>query len=357
VQLAAVLRRTVADPDEGARALFEIPGEILAGHRRRQVAPQRQSRRCHRLSRQIALGRRVHRDRIAAAERHVDRHVAALRHAGGDAADRRLHRVTRRAAQRAQRAAHQCLAGNLVGRGAGLHGGDRDHRRIQRVDVARNDRLQGEQQMRRGDQWIARQVRQRGVAGVAGHTQFDARTGRHHGRIVHCHGAGIEAGPVVVAEDPFHREAFEQPVGDHRLRPTAALLGRLEHQMHRAGPRGVPLQQRRGAKQRGGVAVMPAGVHHARIAGGVGEARGLGDRQRVHVGTQADAAIGPAARYRCDDAMSADAGDVRHAELPQLRADERGGRLLVQGELRVRVQVSAPGGQGVCKRLVHCVCG
>src|SRR5450631_665546 len=38
VQFAAGLRRSVADPYEGAGTLTEEPAEILAGHRRRQVA-------------------------------------------------------------------------------------------------------------------------------------------------------------------------------------------------------------------------------------------------------------------------------------------------------------------------------
>ena len=63
----------------------------------------------------------------------------------------------------------------------------------------------------------------------------------------------------------------------------------------------------------------------------MGEAGRLADRQRVHVGAQPDAAIGRAARDRRDNAVSADAGDVRHIEFAQSGADECGGFLLVQG--------------------------
>jgi hypothetical protein len=35
--------------------------------------------------------------------------------------------------------------------------------------------------------------------------------------------------------NPFHRKAFEQAIGDV-LRAAATFLGRLEHEMHRAGP-------------------------------------------------------------------------------------------------------------------------
>ena len=100
-------------------------------------------------------------------------------------------------------------------------------------------------------------------------------------------------------------------------------------------------QQRRGAEQRRGVAVMAAGVHHAGIGGGVGDAGGLGDRQRVHVGTQADAAIGCRRGDRRHHAMAADAGDEAHAKFAQPSLDEGGGLLFVQRQFR---DVRAGGG-------------
>ncbi len=93
-------------------------------------------------------------------------------------------------------------------------------------------------------------------------------------------------------------------------------------------------QQRRGAEQRRGVAVMAAGMHHAGIAGGVGQAGGFSDRQRVHVGAQADAAVGLAAADRRHHAMAADAGDERNAEFAQPGADEGGGALARAASVR-----------------------
>ena len=46
--------------------------------------------------------------------------------------------------------------------------------------------------------------------------------------------ADIELGPVVHAEDLLARELLEQPVLDHRLGAAAALLGRLEDEVHGA---------------------------------------------------------------------------------------------------------------------------
>ena len=71
------------------------------------------------------------------------------------------------------------------------------------------------------------------------------------------------------------------------------------------------------------------------------------DRQRVHVGAQADdlARRRPAAADHADDAGPADA---RHhlvaAERPQLVGDDPGGAVDVVEELRVLVDVAAPGG-------------
>ena len=80
-----------------------------------------------------------------------------------------------------------------------------------------------------------------------------------------------------------------------RRRP-AALLGRLEDELHRAGqirPR-MPRQHGGHAEQDGHVVVVAAGVHHADFLAVELRLRRrlerqvdlLGDRQRVHVGPQ-----------------------------------------------------------------------
>jgi hypothetical protein len=97
------------------------------------------------------------------------------------------------------------------------------------------------------------------------------------------------------------------------------------------------------------VAVVATGVHHTRIGRGVRQARGFADRQCVHIGAQADAAIGLATRYCRNHAMAAYAGNVRHAQVSQTSADERSGLLFLQGEFRVGVQMASPAGQGIGK--------
>ena len=66
-----------------------------------------------------------------------------------------------------------------------------------------------------------------------------------------------------------------------------------------------------------------------------------------HIGTQADATVGLAAAYRRHHTVTADASDERHAKLLQLFADEGGGCLLVQRELGMRVEMTAPDRKGV----------
>ena len=81
-----------------------------------------------------------------------------------------------------------------------------------------------------------------------------------------------------------------------------------------AGPVLVSLQQGGGSEQGGGVAVVAAGVHDAGVGRGVRDAAGFQDRQRVHVGAQADGAVGLSPANRGDHAVAADAGDERNAE-------------------------------------------
>jgi hypothetical protein len=74
-------------------------------------------------------------------------------------------------------------------------------------------------------------------------------------------------------------------------------LGGLEDQVHRTVEIGLLRQQRGCAQQHGGVAVMAAGMHAARVLAGMPEGVELRHRQRIHVGTYAHAAarVGSAA--------------------------------------------------------------
>ncbi|MGY4458816.1 hypothetical protein ACVWYI_002776 [Bradyrhizobium sp. LB13.1] len=145
------------------------------------------------------------------------------------------------------------------------------------------------------------------MSGMAVDRDADAATGGHDDAVMDRDGAGGKARPVVKAEHPFHRKAVEQPGRDHRARAAKTFFRRLEDEVDRAAPAGVGGEQRGGAEQRSGMPVMAAGMHHAGIFRAVGQARVFGDRQRIHVGAQADAALRVATRQGRDDAVAADA--------------------------------------------------
>ena len=125
------------------------------------------------------------------------------------------------------------IFGNDVGRLAGMDRADGDDRRLGRVDVARDDRLQRHDEVARHDDGIDRQVRARGMAAFALDGNLDRVRRRHHRAGAHQEGAFRSAGMVVKAEDRVERETLEQAVGDHRLRAAvlAGLFRRLEDQM------------------------------------------------------------------------------------------------------------------------------
>ncbi|MGY4291324.1 hypothetical protein ACVWXO_010590 [Bradyrhizobium sp. LM2.7] len=77
----------------------------------------------------------------------------------------------------------------------------------------------------------------------------------------------------------------------------------------------------------------------------MGQAGVLGDRQRIHVGAQPNAALRRPPPQRRDDAMPADAGLEGNAELGELVLHKGGGSLLLEGELGMRMQMPAPRGQ------------
>ena len=93
---------------------------------------------------------------------------------------------------------------------------------------------------------------------------------------------------VVHAVDLLDAEALHQAVLDHRVAAAAAFLGRLEDHHRRAVEIARLGEIFRGAQQHGGVPVMAAGMHLAGDLGRVGHVGRLLDRQRVHVGAQAD---------------------------------------------------------------------
>ena len=127
-------------------------------------------------------------------------------------------------------------------------------------------------------------------------------------------------GMIVHAEHRVAGKALEQLVLEHRQRAAEPFLGRLEDEVHRAVEVARLGEIARRAEQHGGVAVMAAGVHHARPGRLVGHVVRLEDRQRVHVGAQPDRHRAVAFAQHADHAGAADAAMHLDAELLELFA-------------------------------------
>ncbi len=216
--------------------------------------------------------------------------------------------------------------------------------------VASDDRLQRDDDVGADQHRIDALVRVGGMAALAMDQHVQSIRCRHQRPRPQSEGADRHAGAIVHAVDLLDVPAVHHAVLDHRLAAGAALFGRLEDDDRSAVEVARLAQVLGGAQQHGGVAVVAAGVHLARDFRGVGQAGVLQDRQRVHVGAHADdfAGAGLAALDDADDAGPADARhDLVAAEGFELLGDDAGGTVNVVEQLRVLVQIAAPGGDFV----------
>jgi hypothetical protein len=100
-------------------------------------------------------------------------------------------------------------------------------------------------------------------------------------------------------------------------RALAPFLGGLEDEAHRAVKPSLLSQQFGSSEQHGGVAVMAAGVHRARVLRPIVPRALFGDAQGVHVGPERDGPIAAAAFERANDTRAAHTfDDLVEAELP-----------------------------------------
>ena len=147
------------------------------------------------------------------------------------------------------------------------------------------------------------------------------------------------------AEDRIHRKPLEQAVPDHPVAAAflvARLLGRLEDEAAGAVEAPVPRQVLCGAQQHGRVAVMAARVHLAVVLRAMREVVRLLQKQRVHIGPEADRPPAGAARQRADHTGAGKAPVDVEPEARQLLGDEVRGAVLLEGGLGMRVQVASP---------------
>ena len=150
-------------------------------------------------------------------------------------------------------------------------------------------------------------------------------------------------------EDTLDRTAVEQALAHHDLATAAILFRRLEDEIDGAGEIAGFGQIAGGPEQHGGMAVVAAGMHDARICRGIGQPGRLDDRQCVDVGTQPDRALRRlAAADHADDARPRESRhDLVDAEGLELLPDRRARPMLLEREFGMPVEVAPPSGHVV----------
>ncbi len=109
-----------------------------------------------------------------------------------------------------------------------------DHRRILRIRLARDQRLQGLHQGAARHHHIHRLMRHGGVPATAGDRDAKAVRARHHRPFGDAETARGQPRPVMQTEYTRHREALEQAFFDHHPAAAFVLFGGLKNEIHRA---------------------------------------------------------------------------------------------------------------------------
>jgi hypothetical protein len=112
---------------------------------------------------------------------------------------------------------------------AGLHRAQADDSRVDRRDVAGDDRLRRRDDVAGDEHRIDGRMRMRAVPAASVDRDLDAVRGRHRGPRCNADLADRQRRPVVQREHLLGRKALEQPVGDHRLRTCVPFLAGLEN--------------------------------------------------------------------------------------------------------------------------------
>jgi hypothetical protein len=324
---------------------LRVVREVLRPHRRRHqgVVPLPHHRRRGRLERgeerRVVDGGRV-------PERVVHRRRCAVRghHALHHPLDQRGHALAQPRIEGADGPLHRHRRRDHVAREAAVDGPDRDDEGEQRVGVPAHHVLQRRHHLRGHRHRVDRQVRVGGVAPGAHHLDPDRVRRRVRGPEHHAGPARRQPRIDVQRVDRLDRRPLQRAVIDHPRRAGTPLLGRLEQQLHMAPRRPVSRQERGGAQQHRRVAIVPTQVSDARDARDVRRGRLLHDRQRVHVGAQGHRRTVLAA---ADEAGQP--GAARHgrrglqADGEETLANEGGGLPLGVAQLRVHLEVAAPG--------------
>jgi hypothetical protein len=164
--------------------------------------------------------------------------------------------------------------------------GEAEHNGGERIDRAADDRLRLGNEAAGGHERVVAEMRHRRMRPGPAQRDGEIIARRHLRPNARGERAERQAGPVVKRENILGRKAVEQALVDHALAAAVVFLRRLEHEMDRAVEVARRGQIARRAEQDAGVAVVAAGVHHARTRRRIGDIVLLLDRQRVHVGAE-----------------------------------------------------------------------
>ena len=148
-------------------------------------------------------------------------------------------------------------------------------------------------------------------------------------------------GMLCIANTASHGNLLEQSVFEHFLRAGLALFGRLENQIQRAVEALVLREMFGGGQQHRRMAVVAACVHLAGHRARIRQAGGLVNRQRVHVGAQAQLAGAVAELELADHARLTEPAMHRVAPLLQAFGNQVAGREFLVGQLGLRVDAAA----------------
>ena len=208
-----------AQKEERPRLLLEIAGEVLAAHDGLDQADALLAERVARHAQgEVDRGRVVDERRIAVLVLEVGRGAQGAARPVDDLPHPLLDQGLDLGIERPDRAEEGHLAGNDVVDAAAVDRSEREHGRLEWVDVPADDRLERGHDLGRGDDGIDGRLRHRGVPALAAHRQAEIVGLGHHRAAGRPDEARREPLPEVEAEDRVH--TLERAGGDHQARPT-----------------------------------------------------------------------------------------------------------------------------------------
>ena len=297
----------------------------------------------HHSAAKIGFIRGVNGRRVVALKLEIAAHTESCAGVLGDFFHARFNHVQHLDREGAHRALNLHHVGDDVGGLACVNHGDGHHACINRLLVAADDGLKRLHHLASHRHRVQAVVRKGSVATAAFDDDLELVAGGHHRPRAHGKFANLGARPVMHAEHRLHREFLEQPVFDHLAGAATAFFGGLENQVNRAIKIAVFGEVLGRCQQHGGMAIVPAGVHLARMLAGVREGVELLHRQGIHVGAQANCAGAGAAFDDANDARCAHATVNGNAPFGELFGHHVGGADLFKTQLGVSMDVAADG--------------